>query len=70
MEIYAKRFTQASLIYLGVGVLVGITMVGWPGALARLRFAGVFFFGLASCARTPRTRLLARTGSSPACMAA
>ena len=41
MEIYAKRFTKASLIYLGIGVLLGISMAVCPEGIARLRFVHV-----------------------------
>jgi cbb3-type cytochrome oxidase subunit 1 len=30
MDKYAKLFVRASLIYLGVGVLLGVIMVAWP----------------------------------------
>jgi len=30
MDKYAKAFVRASLIYLGIGVILGVTMVAWP----------------------------------------
>jgi hypothetical protein len=31
MDKYAKAFVKASLVYLGIGVLMGIGMLVWPG---------------------------------------
>jgi hypothetical protein len=30
MDKYAKAFVKASLIYLGIGVILGVLMVMWP----------------------------------------
>ena len=41
METFVRRFIRASLLWLGVGVLIGVSMAFWPGAALVYRPAHV-----------------------------
>lgn len=41
MEPFVRRFVRASLVWLGVGVLIGVSMAFWPGAALVYRPAHV-----------------------------
>lgn len=56
MDPFVRRFVRASLLWLGVGVLIGVSMVFWPIALAYrpahvhanlLGFVSMMIFGVA-----------------------